>query len=228
LTHISCAGVFDGHGGNLASKFAASKLFNNMTDCFSEVTAEQSQDVSINYHAIEDCVTQSFENVHHALLGVIASSKRKHMSDSGTTATIMTISRDVALVASLGDSRAVLSVRSAKGIASGLQITNDHTAANVSERELIESRGGFIVSRNGVSRVNEKLVVTRSIGDAPLSHVLSQQPEVFLFRNSELLEMCGRVESDEPTYPCFVILASDGLWDSVSNTEAVSVDAMWT
>jgi serine/threonine protein phosphatase PrpC len=68
--------------------------------------------------------------------------------------------------------------------------------------------------------------VTRSIGDSYLAQYLDQTPDVLISSVDELREMCGLIRRDSRlsmniTSSCFMILGSDGLWDSVSNDEAI-------
>jgi protein phosphatase 1L len=100
-----------------------------------------------------------------------------------------------------------------------IQLTSDHVASDLREKELIESNGGRILSVNGIDRVEGKLVVTRSIGDFNLSSI-SQKPDVLSLRRNEIMDMCGNPPDQSL---CFVILASDGLWDVFTNIEAVDM-----
>ncbi|KAI4382764.1 hypothetical protein MLD38_008682 [Melastoma candidum] len=72
-------------------------------------------------------------------------------------------------------------------------LTTDHLPSVLSEKERITARGGYVDCYNGIWRIQGSLAVSRSIGDQYL-----KQWE-------------------------FLILASDGLWDKVSNQEAVEV-----
>ncbi len=108
--------------------------------------------------------------------------------------------------ANLGDSRAVLS---SKGKAKA--ITSDHKASSKTEQKLVEQRGGKVVKgwRGGPPRVQGQLAVTRAFGDFSLKAYVSNEPEVFkhiITTNTE-----------------FLILACDGVWDVISNKEAVDI-----
>jgi len=76
------------------------------------------------------------------------------------------------------------------------------------ERQRIKKAGGFI-SFNGVWRVAGILAVSRALGDYPLKErqLIIAEPDVQTFDLDELR-------------PEFLILASDGLWDTFSNDEA--------
>lgn len=71
------------------------------------------------------------------------------------------------------------------------------------------SSGGFI-SFNGSWRVQGILAMSRSLGDYPLKNlnVVIPDPDIMSFDLNKL-------------QPEFMILASDGLWDTFSNEEAV-------
>lgn len=74
---------------------------------------------------------------------------------------------------------------------------------------LSPSSGGFI-SFNGSWRVQGILAMSRSLGDYPLKNlnVVIPDPDIMSFDLNKL-------------QPEFMILASDGLWDTFSNEEAV-------
>lgn len=106
------------------------------------------------------------------------------------------------VVANAGDCRAVLS---RAGTAEAL--TSDHRAGREDERQRIESLGGFVDNFSGRWRVQGTLAVSRGIGDLHLKEWISAEPEV------QKLPITPECE--------FLILASDGLWDAVTNQEAV-------
>ncbi|KAJ8769444.1 hypothetical protein K2173_002934 [Erythroxylum novogranatense] len=107
-------------------------------------------------------------------------------------------------VSSSGDCRAVMS---RGGVAEAL--TSDHRPSREDERRRIEALGGYVDFCNGVWRVQGTLAVTRGIGDVHLKQWVTAEPE------TKLLELKPECE--------FLILATDGLWDKVSNQEAVDI-----
>ena len=185
---------------------------------------ESIDDKNLWANSVVNQTVEAFHDIHKGFLSALSKKFGGAMMDqSGTTATVMLVnSRGVeesVIFANLGDSRAVLSTQ-ANGTLNAVQLTKDHTASDLRERNFVVERGGFVKVHNGVARVNGTLVVTRSIGDAALAGYLSQTPDVFVFSKHELLDRCGDLKGDT-VIPCFVILASDGLWDTVDNQEAV-------
>ncbi|TYJ97293.1 putative protein phosphatase 2C 25 [Cucumis melo var. makuwa] len=108
------------------------------------------------------------------------------------------------VISNAGDCRAVLS---SQGVAEA--ITSDHRPSREDERHRIESTGGYVDLCNGIWRVQGSLAVTRGIGDAHLKQWVIAEPETRAIRI-------------EPRHE-FLILASDGLWETVSNQEAVDI-----
>jgi serine/threonine protein phosphatase PrpC len=108
------------------------------------------------------------------------------------------------VLANLGDSRAVL-CRKGKAVA----LTNDHRPTSPLEVERIIKQGGSIPP-NG--RLFNIFSISRALGDkdfkiGPLEGILSTEPDIF------------EVSLTNSDY--FIIMASDGFWDVISNDEAV-------
>lgn len=108
------------------------------------------------------------------------------------------------VVSNAGDCRAVIS---RGGVAEAL--TTDHRPSREDERERIETLGGYVDLCRGVWRIQGSLAVSRSIGDRHLKQWVTAEPET-------------KVIKIEPEHD-LLILASDGLWDKVSNQEAVDL-----
>jgi serine/threonine protein phosphatase PrpC len=117
----------------------------------------------------------------------------------GGTACVTALIIDGNLVVSnAGDCRAVISRNGASEA-----LTCDHRAGREDERQRIENLGGIVDLRHGVWRVQGSLAVTRAIGDSHMKEWITAEPET---RKIEITSDCE-----------FLILASDGLWDKVSN-----------
>lgn len=87
-------------------------------------------------------------------------------------------------------------------------LTSDHKPSNASEKERVELLGGRII-QYGVLRVQGVLAVTRALGDFSLRPYVSNVPAV------GFVELTGR--------ECFVVLASDGLWDVLDHGDVAAL-----
>ncbi|KAG6436781.1 hypothetical protein SASPL_101683 [Salvia splendens] len=124
----------------------------------------------------------------------------------GSTAVVAVVSPCNIVVANCGDSRAVL-CRSGKAI----PLSTDHKPDRPDEMNRIQAAGGRVIFSEG-ARVLGVLAMSRAIGDNYLKPYVNCEPEVTITERSE---------EDE----C-LILASDGLWDVVSNDTACGVARM--
>eukprot|EP00252_Welwitschia_mirabilis_P017033 TRINITY_DN3787_c0_g1_i2.p1 TRINITY_DN3787_c0_g1~~TRINITY_DN3787_c0_g1_i2.p1 ORF type:complete len:277 (+),score=44.45 TRINITY_DN3787_c0_g1_i2:217-1047(+) len=138
-------------------------------------------------------------------------------------------------VANLGDSRVVLgrSVKSTGEIVA-LQLSAEHNAGIEAVRQELQALhpddAHIVVLKHGVWRVKGIIQVSRSIGDVYLKKPeFNREPLYQKFRVSEPLR--GPVLSAEPSIHVhtlqpndqFLIFASDGLWEHLSNQEAVDI-----
>ncbi|KVI11942.1 probable protein phosphatase 2C 24 [Cynara cardunculus var. scolymus] len=124
----------------------------------------------------------------------------------GSTAVVAVVTPDNIIVANCGDSRAVL-CRNGKAV----PLSSDHKPDRPDELKRIEAAGGRVVYWEG-ARVCGVLAMSRAIGDNYLKPYVSCEPEVTITK---------RTGEDE----C-LILASDGLWDVVSNETACGLAKM--
>ena len=220
-------GVFDGHNGNLASKYAASLFHKQLVQRLSDLDDDVMNDINWKDEVHSEMI-DAFHDLHEGIMRAVKSSPGGVMRNSGTTATILYVTKHAVIVANVGDSRAVLSKgASFDGSVTAIQLTVDHVASSLDERKHIEKLGGFVSSAGGIDRVNGTLAVSRSLGDANLAPVLSRIPHVVAMSTEDIRRQCENNEiitSVEPNnLPCFIVLASDGLWDVMSNEEAVEM-----
>ncbi|KAM3349974.1 hypothetical protein ACQJBY_022665 [Aegilops geniculata] len=124
------------------------------------------------------------------------------LREDGSTASTAIFVDNHLYVANVGDSRAVIS-KAGKAIA----LSDDHKPDRSDERERIENAGG-VVTFSGTWRVGGVLAMSRAFGDRLLKQFVVAEPEI---QEQEI--------DDELEY---LILASDGLWDVVSNEHAVA------
>ncbi|KIZ03972.1 hypothetical protein MNEG_3991 [Monoraphidium neglectum] len=144
-------------------------------------------------------ITEAFEQTDSEYLKQHATATR----DDGCTAVTAVLLGERLLVANVGDSRAVLA-RGGKAV----PLSVDHKPNLREERLRIEDAGGVVVWA-GTWRVSGVLAVSRAFGDRPLKRYVIPTPDV----REEALS--SRDDS--------VILASDGVWDVLSNQDVVTL-----
>lgn len=181
--NISYYLIADGHCGNLASKYVVSFLYNKLSVELDGLirgnlsTANWQEEIERN-------VTKVFHEIHEDFLKTAARSSHVSMDQSGTTATVVLLTKYAFVIASLGDSRAVLASAGGDSRSAGafkaIQLTTDHVASNESEKLLVQARGGYVVEKNGVYRVNGVLAITRSIGGTCLFNLFGKSMSCFL------------------------------------------------
>ncbi|XP_058202153.1 probable protein phosphatase 2C 24 [Rhododendron vialii] len=124
----------------------------------------------------------------------------------GSTAVVAIVTPDKIIVANCGDSRAVL-CRNGRAV----PLSTDHKPDRPDELSRIQAAGGRVLYWD-CPRVGGVLAMSRAIGDNYLKPSVICEPEVTI---------TDRTMEDD----C-LILASDGLWDVVSNDTACGVARM--
>eukprot|EP00429_Kryptoperidinium_foliaceum_P026150 CAMPEP_0176136112 /NCGR_PEP_ID=MMETSP0120_2-20121206/69067_1 /TAXON_ID=160619 /ORGANISM="Kryptoperidinium foliaceum, Strain CCMP 1326" /LENGTH=557 /DNA_ID=CAMNT_0017471867 /DNA_START=176 /DNA_END=1849 /DNA_ORIENTATION=- len=132
-----------------------------------------------------------------------------HSIHAGATAIVAVLTGRVLTVANAGDSRAVMCRAEGKTLA----LSFDHKPQQDIEINRITKAGGFV---NQFGRVNGNLNLSRSIGDLkykqgpgipPSAQIITAEPDIVQVY----------VEPDDE----FIILGCDGIWDCLTNENAV-------
>lgn len=155
-----------------------------------------------NQHYLTD-MHMALKEAYEATDAAYLTQDNANHKDDGCTAVTGLLIGSKLYIANVGDSRAVMS-RGGKAIA----LSIDHKPNRPEERERIENAGGVVVWA-GTWRVGGVLAVSRAFGDRPLKKYVVPTPEI-------------RTEAITPEDE-FVIFASDGLWDVMSNQESINV-----
>ncbi|XP_062003136.1 probable protein phosphatase 2C 68 [Rosa rugosa] len=218
-------GVYDGHGGPDASRFISDHLFVNLMRHAREKTTISEDILRSAFSATED----GFLTLVRRTCGI-----KPVIAAEGSCCLVGVIWSGTLYVANLGDSRAVIGSlgRSNKIVAE--QLNREHNASMEEVRQELRSLhpndSHIVVMKQGVWRIKGIIQVSRSIGDAYL-----KRPEFSLdpsFPRFQLSEPLGRpVLSAEPSVCTrvlrpedrFIIFASDGLWEHMTNQEAVEI-----
>ncbi|CAD7705312.1 unnamed protein product [Ostreobium quekettii] len=217
------AGVYDGHGGQAVSRQVAGNLHLHFRRAFDRALDASTPAVKA-VDAVPVAQGSRFRwvapvgacNADHPGLGLadVAGAAKlafrlmdgqlmdEGVAESmGTTAVVSLVSESHVVVANCGDSRAVLS----RG-GSAYRLTRDHKPTLEDEQERILGCGGKLMNYNGL-RVMGLLAMSRALGDHGLRDAgVVAEPEVTIL---------GREREDE-----FLVLASDGLWDALTDQEA--------
>lgn len=200
-------GVFDGHG--------CSHVAMKCQDLLHEIVKEEVEGVG---EAVEwkGTMERSFERMDKEVRlwsGPLKSSstcrcdiQTQQCDAVGSTAVVAVVTPEKIIVSNCGDSRAVLC---RNGVA--IPLSSDHKPDRPDELERIEAAGGRVIYWDG-ARVLGVLAMSRAIGDNYLKPYVISEPEVTI---------TDRTAEDE----CLII-ASDGLWDVVSNDTACGVARM--
>jgi serine/threonine protein phosphatase PrpC len=171
-------GIFDGHGGNQVSEFCHKNLLNA-------------------FNAVADDPTMP--TIPEKMKGIFTYlNSRTNSMRAGSTASIVFIpsTLDRAFVGVLGDSPVII-----RNADDEVWASPEHNVrSNPSEVAKAKERGGTVYGgylfARGLSSAG--LQMTRVLGDAPFSEVVSRDPEIF-----ELSLKAGS----------FVLVGSDGLFD---------------
>ncbi|OVA12449.1 Protein phosphatase 2C (PP2C)-like domain [Macleaya cordata] len=194
ISPVHFFGVYDGHGGSQVAKFCAERIH----DVVAEEWERGGTDVDEWRTRWETAFANGFERADNEV-----AEESVAPEIVGSTAVVVAVSGCQIITSNCGDSRAVL----CRGTQT-IPLTVDHKPDREDELARIEGGGGKVINWNG-ARVFGVLAMSRSIGDRYLRPWIIPVPEV---------TFTTRSEEDE----CLIV-ASDGLWDVISNDEAGEV-----
>ncbi|XP_047316213.1 probable protein phosphatase 2C 38 [Impatiens glandulifera] len=219
-------GIYDGHGGPEAARFVNEHLFNHLKKFTSE-----SQGMS------PEVIIKSFLATEEDFLSLVRSQwlRMPKIASAGTCCLVGIICEGMLYIANAGDSRAVLGrLESSADEVKAIQLSYEHNASSPSVREelrlLHPDDPDVVVLKHNVWRVRGIIQVSRSIGDSYLKSIeFNQEPLLPKFRLRESFDK--PILKAEPSvlvqkiHPGdqFLIFASDGLWEHLSNKEAVDI-----
>jgi len=190
----SLFGVFDGHRGKKCSSYVAKTLPMILFE---------------NENFPEDIPKAMSEAFSETDIQFLTRAKKTKIKD-GSTGIVICIYGNKLYVANTGDSRGVM-CRGGETVV----LSEDHKPNLPIEKKRVEKYGGKVQKFGQIYRINNDISVSRSFGDLDLKDeetlgekFLTSEPDV---REFDIDEECE-----------FIILACDGLWDVVSNEEAVN------
>ncbi|XP_031401820.1 probable protein phosphatase 2C 42 isoform X4 [Punica granatum] len=220
-------GVYDGHGGPDAARYVCDNLFRN----FQAVSAETQGVVT------SETIRRAFLETEAGFTSLVSNvwSTQPNMATVGTCCLVGVICNRTLFIANLGDSRVVLGKKVGNtGVVAAIQLSAEHNANIESVRqelkELHPNDPQIVVLRHGVWRVKGVIQVSRSIGDVYLKDSqFNREPINPKFRLPEPFDMpllsANPTIISHPIHPndSFLIFASDGLWEHLTNEKAVEI-----
>ncbi|KAH9766213.1 putative protein phosphatase 2C 42 [Citrus sinensis] len=220
-------GVYDGHGGPDAARYVCDHLFPH----FQAIAAETQGVVT------RETIERAFRLTEEGFTAQVSElwSTRPQIATVGSCCLVGVISRQTLFVANLGDSRVVLGKKVGNtGGTAAIQLSKEHNA-NFEEirqelKELHPHDPQIVILKHGVWRVKGIIQVSRSIGDLYMKNAqYNREPINGKFRLPEPMDMPILTANPSiivhPLHPndSFLIFASDGLWEHLSNEKAVDI-----
>jgi serine/threonine protein phosphatase PrpC len=195
INKINFFGVFDGHGGKKVSKYLKDNLPTFFTTKFEK-----------NIFSKNDIFTKYTNQVYDLLQTNLKEKHPKAVIYCGSTACIgiHTNNKDKnnLWIINVGDSRAVLCNKEGNAV----QLSIDHKPNLPEEKKRIEHLGGKITF-DGVDWRVKTLSLSRAFGDLDCCPYVTHLPNIFKY--------------DLSSKDNFLIIACDGLWDALSNKQAI-------
>ena len=179
--------------------------------------------VKNNFNEISKIIKESFNKTDLDLL------KSKNTFDterSGSTVCLLLLYNKTLICANLGDSRAILCSCNSKNEWKASQLTKDHKPMDQEEYSRIISSGGTVSRMINVDKDNEEvgpyrvwgktqikgpgLAMSRSLGDGMAKKLgVLGEPDIYEYTLNE----------DDK----FIIVASDGIWEYLSNEDVMDI-----
>lgn len=225
---IIFCGIFDGHGpwGHVVAKKVRELMPSSLLCNWQETLAQKSFDLDFDLKL--DKNLNRFDTWHQTYLKTYAAIDQDlHQHPgidsfrSGSTSLTIIKQGELFVIANVGDSRAVLATTSDDGSLVPVQLTVDFKPNLPQEEERISRSKGRVFSLDdepGVYRVwrpngeTPGLAISRAFGD-------------YCMKDFGLISVPEVTQRNITSRDEFVILATDGVWDVVSNHEAVQIVA---
>ncbi|XP_063950328.1 probable protein phosphatase 2C 38 isoform X1 [Daucus carota subsp. sativus] len=224
-------GVYDGHGGPEAARFINNHLFDNIKTIHGAEFTSQNEGMSA------DVINRAFLATEEEFLSLVRQqwAIQPQIASVGSCCLVGLICDGLLYIANAGDSRVVLGkLDNTFNEVKAVQLSAEHNASYESVRDELHSLhpddSQIVVLKHMVWRVKGIIQVSRSIGDAYLKRSeFNRAPLLQKFRVREPFHK--PILKAEPSivvqklYPedQFLIFASDGLWEHLSNQEAVDI-----
>ncbi|RWW56759.1 hypothetical protein BHE74_00036517 [Ensete ventricosum] len=184
-----------------------------------------------------DVIRKAYQATEEGFISLVTKQwpVKPQIASVGSCCLVGVICGDMLYIANLGDSRVVLGrLVKATGEVLAVQLSAEHNVGIESVRQELQSihpdDKQIVVLKHNVWRVKGLIQVCRSIGDVYLKKAeFNREPLHVKFRLREPFKK--PILSSEPSITVhslqpqdqFLIFASDGLWEHLSNQEAVDI-----
>lgn len=208
LSHMTSHffGVYDGHGGSQVANYCRDRLHLALVEEINACNHNMVNGSNLDIRRVlwEKVFTSCFLKVDDEVGGKAGGFMEPVAPETvGSTAVVAVVSSSHIVVGNCGDSRAIL-YRNKEAI----PLSVDQKPNREDEYARIEASGGKVIQWNG-HRVFGVLGMSRSIGDRYLKPWIIPEPETMFM---------PRAREDD-----ILILATDGLWDTMTNEEVCEV-----
>lgn len=216
-------GVFDGHGpwGHFVAKKVRESMPSSLLRNWQETLAQASSDPDFEWESDKrfNVWKHSYIKTCAAIDQELEQHRKIDSFHSGTTALTIVRQGELLYVANVGDSRAVLATTSDDGRLVPLQLTVDFKPNLPQEAErIVQCKGRVFCLHDepGVHRVwlpddeTPGLAMSRAFGD-------------YCIKDYGLISVPEVTQRNITSRDQFVVLATDGVWDVISNQEAVEI-----
>lgn len=230
LGQVKLAAVFDGHGGWQISEY----LYQNIKS--------RIETLSKTNKKWDQVLNSAFDQLENEIVDLVRGSYKlgfSSVASVGSCATVALILDKYFVVANAGDCQAVL-VTNKNGEIKGINICQIHSSNLKEEQQKLakEHPGEEDIVRCKSAKacyVKGRLMPTRAFGDFHLKHEEFNNPNnlshIFGFRRSRIENFTGPYITHKPDIQIrniesgdkFLILATDGLWDELSEQQAAEI-----
>ncbi|KAL6867329.1 hypothetical protein ACP4OV_015353 [Aristida adscensionis] len=221
-------GVYDGHGGPEAARFVNQRLFSLIQEFASESGGMSAEVIAKAFGATEEEFAGMVQRQWPTQPRIVS---------VGSCCLVGAVEGGTLYVANLGDSRAVLGRRAGRRRVVAERMSRDHNVADEDVRREVAAMhpddSHIVLNAHGVWRIKGIIQVSRSIGDVYLKNpdicrgnpMLQQSLCPFPLRRPVMSAVPSIRTRELRPGDRFVIFASDGLWEQLTDEAAVGIVA---
>lgn len=229
ITNFDIFGVLDGHGkhGHIVSSFVSNYINSYFTNIKTYITTthqiepSKEQEPPLTLNDIIHSFTKQNYSLLHSLYNIIdleLTHQHFDVNFSGTTCVMVYRIGTKLIISNIGDSRAIIVKQHNNNTYHSEYLSNDHKPGVSKEKKRIEAKGGVVKCCNNENENNIHLIyrvwmkgekypgiaISRTLGDQIAKTIgVVNTPEI------NEIELTGN--------ECFIIVASDGIWEFLSN-----------